>query len=214
MNLKWTFWCFCLFTEELRKLSWSGIPRQVRPITWKLLSVSFTHSIHTHTHAVHSIYCTLKHQQTYWNTNLCKTQKHLHANTLKDKNLCNLMHKPAHENTDSPNAHTHTCTHTNKLQITGITEDLRHTRTQTHKKLLSCSLSQPPPFFDLWRLVTALLFFPQTSIGKMNCEAQIIYSWDARCVYSLSHCCGVQLLVCREKTGFLNGVTLPLITAQ
>uniref|UniRef100_A0A7N5ZTN4 Rab-GAP TBC domain-containing protein n=1 Tax=Anabas testudineus TaxID=64144 RepID=A0A7N5ZTN4_ANATE len=24
--------------EELRKLSWSGIPRQVRPITWKLLS--------------------------------------------------------------------------------------------------------------------------------------------------------------------------------
>ncbi|XP_032895653.1 TBC1 domain family member 22A isoform X6 [Amblyraja radiata] len=25
-------------TEELRKLSWSGIPRQVRPITWKLLS--------------------------------------------------------------------------------------------------------------------------------------------------------------------------------
>ncbi|KAG7264878.1 hypothetical protein CRUP_021126, partial [Coryphaenoides rupestris] len=25
--------------EELRKLSWSGIPRQVRPITWKLLSI-------------------------------------------------------------------------------------------------------------------------------------------------------------------------------
>ncbi|XP_010785646.1 ceramide kinase [Notothenia coriiceps] len=25
-------------TKELRKLSWSGIPRQVRPITWKLLS--------------------------------------------------------------------------------------------------------------------------------------------------------------------------------
>ncbi|XP_069765633.1 TBC1 domain family member 22A isoform X11 [Narcine bancroftii] len=26
--------------EELRKLSWSGIPRQVRPITWKLLSIA------------------------------------------------------------------------------------------------------------------------------------------------------------------------------
>lgn len=26
--------------EELRKLSWSGIPKLVRPITWKLLSVS------------------------------------------------------------------------------------------------------------------------------------------------------------------------------
>nr|KAF6498121.1 TBC1 domain family member 22A [Rousettus aegyptiacus] len=26
--------------EELRKLSWSGIPKAVRPITWKLLSVS------------------------------------------------------------------------------------------------------------------------------------------------------------------------------
>ncbi|XP_015208173.1 TBC1 domain family member 22A isoform X5 [Lepisosteus oculatus] len=25
--------------DELRKLSWSGIPRQVRPITWKLLSI-------------------------------------------------------------------------------------------------------------------------------------------------------------------------------
>uniref|UniRef100_K7G4B9 TBC1 domain family member 22A n=1 Tax=Pelodiscus sinensis TaxID=13735 RepID=K7G4B9_PELSI len=27
--------------DELRKLSWSGIPKQVRAITWKLLSVSF-----------------------------------------------------------------------------------------------------------------------------------------------------------------------------
>lgn len=27
-------------TEELRKHSWSGIPREVRPITWRLLSVS------------------------------------------------------------------------------------------------------------------------------------------------------------------------------
>ncbi|XP_016384511.1 TBC1 domain family member 22A-like [Sinocyclocheilus rhinocerous] len=33
--------------EELRKLSWSGIPRQVRPITWKLLSVSGTISAHS-----------------------------------------------------------------------------------------------------------------------------------------------------------------------
>ncbi|KAK3518076.1 hypothetical protein QTP70_033298 [Hemibagrus guttatus] len=32
--------CECERSEELRKLSWSGIPRQVRPITWKLLSVS------------------------------------------------------------------------------------------------------------------------------------------------------------------------------
>uniref|UniRef100_A0A667H3I3 TBC1 domain family member 22A n=1 Tax=Lynx canadensis TaxID=61383 RepID=A0A667H3I3_LYNCA len=31
--------CFVsLSTEELRKLSWSGIPKSVRPITWKLLS--------------------------------------------------------------------------------------------------------------------------------------------------------------------------------
>uniref|UniRef100_A0A669FAM0 TBC1 domain family, member 22a n=1 Tax=Oreochromis niloticus TaxID=8128 RepID=A0A669FAM0_ORENI len=29
--------CVC-FPDELRKLSWSGIPRQVRPIAWKLLS--------------------------------------------------------------------------------------------------------------------------------------------------------------------------------
>lgn len=28
--------------EELRKLSWSGIPKPVRPMTWKLLSVSLT----------------------------------------------------------------------------------------------------------------------------------------------------------------------------
>lgn len=27
-------------TEELRKHSWSGMPREVRPITWRLLSVS------------------------------------------------------------------------------------------------------------------------------------------------------------------------------
>uniref|UniRef100_A0A8C4XH59 TBC1 domain family, member 22a n=1 Tax=Erpetoichthys calabaricus TaxID=27687 RepID=A0A8C4XH59_ERPCA len=32
-------------TEELRKLSWSGIPRQVRAITWKILSVSFFFSL-------------------------------------------------------------------------------------------------------------------------------------------------------------------------
>ncbi|KAG8517971.1 TBC1 domain family member 22A [Galemys pyrenaicus] len=29
---------FLLATEELRKLSWSGIPKPVRPMTWKLLS--------------------------------------------------------------------------------------------------------------------------------------------------------------------------------
>lgn len=29
-----------VLTEELRKLSWSGIPKPVRAITWKLLSVS------------------------------------------------------------------------------------------------------------------------------------------------------------------------------
>jgi len=26
--------------DELRKISWSGIPTRFRPITWKLLSVS------------------------------------------------------------------------------------------------------------------------------------------------------------------------------
>lgn len=34
------FFVSLLSTEELRKLSWSGIPKPVRPITWKLLSVS------------------------------------------------------------------------------------------------------------------------------------------------------------------------------
>lgn len=29
-----------VLTEELRKLSWSGIPKPVRAVTWKLLSVS------------------------------------------------------------------------------------------------------------------------------------------------------------------------------
>lgn len=38
MNL--VFFVPFLSTEELRKLSWSGIPKPVRPITWKLLSVS------------------------------------------------------------------------------------------------------------------------------------------------------------------------------
>lgn len=42
-KLNLLFFFLLLFTEELRKLSWSGIPRQVRPITWKLLSVSRAH---------------------------------------------------------------------------------------------------------------------------------------------------------------------------
>jgi len=29
-----------VWTDELRKLSWSGIPPQFRPVTWKILSVS------------------------------------------------------------------------------------------------------------------------------------------------------------------------------
>ncbi len=42
-----SFWinvalCF-VHTEELRKHSWSGIPREVRPVTWRLLSVSIYH---------------------------------------------------------------------------------------------------------------------------------------------------------------------------
>ena len=31
---------FFFFSDDLRKLSWSGIPSQVRADTWKLLSVS------------------------------------------------------------------------------------------------------------------------------------------------------------------------------
>lgn len=35
----------CAVTEELRKHSWSGIPREVRPITWRLLSVRLWPSV-------------------------------------------------------------------------------------------------------------------------------------------------------------------------
>lgn len=31
-----------LFADELRKCSWPGVPREVRPVTWRLLSVSST----------------------------------------------------------------------------------------------------------------------------------------------------------------------------
>lgn len=34
-----------LFADELRKCSWPGVPREVRPVTWRLLSVSSTHCV-------------------------------------------------------------------------------------------------------------------------------------------------------------------------
>lgn len=99
--------------------------------------------------------------------------------------------------------HTYSSIHTlNRKNNKHITDYLR-SHTNTHKVAFMFYCRTPSHFWFM-TTVNSPAFF-QTSVEKINCEAQIIYSWDVRCVYSLSYCPGVQLLVCREKTGFLNG---------
>lgn len=87
----------------------------------------------------------------------------------------------------------------------------RHARTLTQmQKKLRLFL----PCFDLWCLLLVGLsfffFFFSNFSGKMNREPPVIYAWDMWRVYSLSHCCSVHFLVCREKTGFFEHSDSPI----